>query len=328
MADGTTFKRCSCRDPGTGKRLGAKCGKLRRPNGAWSSEHGAWYYQLELPATDDGRRRNPLRHGSFPTQTAAEAELGQIRELLAIGGGDQRLRGEIADVIVTARRARHALPDADEVRRKVRAGRELGTQILLRDWLEEFLKRKRSLAPTTLRSYESHIRLYFTPYLGHIPIDRLRVSDISDMFDAIEETNDIIRQARATGNPELRAKVKGQRVSGPSSQRRYLATLRHALNLAMWQERLIDFNPAAAIELSAADRPKALVWAPERVAEWRAGFTSRLIAARERRPGQAVDVIEIYLSTPRPSPVMVWTPPKPAPSSLGRPGIGCSRCTG
>jgi hypothetical protein len=54
MAEGTTFKRCTCRD-GDRKELGQKCPKLRRTTGAWNSHHGTWYYQLELPPKPDGQ---------------------------------------------------------------------------------------------------------------------------------------------------------------------------------------------------------------------------------------------------------------------------------
>src|SRR5260370_27504190 len=83
MAAGTTYKQCSCRDD-HGRRLGQKCARLRRANGAWSSRHGTWYYQLELPPNPDGSRRNPLRRGGFATQDDAEQELAAPRDLLAI----------------------------------------------------------------------------------------------------------------------------------------------------------------------------------------------------------------------------------------------------
>src|SRR5215472_4766826 len=83
MAAGNTYKQCGCRGEG-GKRLGKKCPKLRRSNGSWSPAHGRWYYQLELPPRAGGTRRPPLRRGGFTTQTDAERELDQARELLAI----------------------------------------------------------------------------------------------------------------------------------------------------------------------------------------------------------------------------------------------------
>src|SRR5260370_35564214 len=82
MAAGTTYKQCSCRDD-HGRRLGQKCARLRRANGAWSSRHGTWYYQLELPPNPDGSRRNPLRRGGFATQDDPDQELAAARDLLA-----------------------------------------------------------------------------------------------------------------------------------------------------------------------------------------------------------------------------------------------------
>ncbi|MFC6082103.1 tyrosine-type recombinase/integrase [Sphaerisporangium aureirubrum] len=118
------------------------------------------------------------------------------------------------------------------------------------------------MADNTRRSYESHIRLYLIPHLGRIPIDQLTVTHFTDLFDAIEETNDIIRQARTSADPALRATIKGRRVVGPTSLHRIRATARHALNIAIKQDRLIDFNPAAVVELPPASKPRPLVWTP------------------------------------------------------------------
>lgn len=83
MSTGTTYKQCGCRDAATGRPLGRKCPRLRR-GGGWNPGHGTWYYQLEMPARADGTRRAPLRAGGFATKTAAEADLGAARDLLAI----------------------------------------------------------------------------------------------------------------------------------------------------------------------------------------------------------------------------------------------------
>jgi integrase len=44
-AEGSVYKRCSCRDDRGGK-LGARCLRLRRSGGAWSPTHGRWGYLL------------------------------------------------------------------------------------------------------------------------------------------------------------------------------------------------------------------------------------------------------------------------------------------
>ncbi|MET9247265.1 hypothetical protein [Nonomuraea sp. NPDC003709] len=178
------------------------------------------------------------------------------------------------------------------------------------EWMQEFLRRKRKIDATTRCSYEAHIRLYFTPYLGDVQLDRLRVSDTAGMFDAIEEFNDVITTARTSGDPEEWAKVRYRRPVGPATMHRIRATLRHALNIAIKQDRLIDFNPAAVVELPDAERPKALVWTDERVAAWNRDLQHRLDAEARRRGARLsrASMINVYASVPRPSPVMVWTP--------------------
>ncbi|MGH3381647.1 MAG: tyrosine-type recombinase/integrase [Pseudonocardiaceae bacterium] len=307
MASGRMFKQCGCRDSETGRALGQKCPQLRRADGRWSRHHGRWTYQLELPPNADGSRRNPLRRGGFASQDAAEEEITQAVELLAITKVHQK-QIKIADLIVATVKTTRALPDPDTVRRKVRTGQSLDKQILLRDWLDIWLAGKKKISETTRARYASDIKLYLKPYLGHVKVEDVRVTDIADMFEAIEEYNDTIREARTSDDPVLREKVKWRRVVNPPTMRNIQATLRHALNIAIKHERLIDFNPAAIVELPPATRPKALVWTDERVAAWTVAHAIHLAAARERANGKRVNVIEVYIGTPRPSPVMVWTP--------------------
>jgi hypothetical protein len=58
------FKRCGCRDA-VGKALEAKCPKLKRSNGQWSSSHGTWYGKVDIPVPA-GRDRVDLRAGDSP----------------------------------------------------------------------------------------------------------------------------------------------------------------------------------------------------------------------------------------------------------------------
>jgi integrase len=127
------------------------------------------------------------------------------------------------------------------------------------------------------------------------------------MFDAINETNIDIQEQNAqrravttelkatpwkgAEHRERRAGLQAQldsmppfrRITGLNTQPRIRITLRAALNVAIAQQVMPPFNPAAHVELLPSRRPKALVWSEERVARW-------------RETGQ------------RPSPVMVWTP--------------------
>jgi integrase len=317
-ATGTTFKSCGCRAPQTGKKLRTKCPKLRRTDGRWNTGHGTWHYQLELPPQADGRRRGPLRRAGFTGQEAAEAELNQAKELLAIAGEDQCARTEIADLIAATIKATKQLPVPEEVRRKVRTGQDLDTTVTVGEYLQTWLAGRKNLRPGTLRSYQGHIRLYLTPHLGDIPLDRLRVADVDAVFDAIDEYNELIAQARESADLGLRAKVKGRRVVGPASKQRIRATLRAALNKAI-KERKIDINVAALVELPSGKAPKPLVWTAARIAEWRRSHTAYVKQMEERkkrlserepdkRHGTRITRLDAYIGTPRPSRVMVWTP--------------------
>jgi len=308
MSDGTTYKLCGCREEVTGKRLGRNCPKLRRGNG-WSHGHGTWHYQIELPPHADGRRRPPLRHGGFATDTAARAELDLARELLAIAApGDLPTAIRIADAITAAMRETGTLPDPGRVRKQVGAGDDPAVRPpTVGEWLDQWLAAKKKLRPSTVRSYSGHTTLYLKPHLGHISIDRLRVTDVTVVFDHIDDLNDAITAARASGDPALRNAVKGRRLVGPASCQRIRATLRSAISTYMKQHPgALPANVASLVELPPGTRPKALVWTDERVRAWQKDFDTRLAAARAA--GGRVSPVDIWISVPRPSPVMVWTP--------------------
>lgn len=311
VAKGTTFKICTCIDPETGKNISKTCPNLRRTpgdgGGRWSTTHGTWGYQLELPTHADGRRRTPLRRSGFATLEDAEAELDHARGLLALDD-EPAIRRQITKLMLSVLKDTKRLPDLEEVRRKVRTRQDLNRHVTVAEWLEEFLKRKRAIEETTKRSYESHVRLYLKPYLGGIRLDRLRVSDIAGMFDAIEEFNDIIAAERASGDPARVAAVRYRRPVGSTTMHRIRATLRHALNIAICQDRLLDFNPAAVVELAPAVRPKPVIWTEEKVTQWHKDHTPHLDRLKRAREGKRVDPIAVYIGAPRPSPVMVWTP--------------------
>ena len=234
MNRGSTYKRCGCRDPETGKKLGASCPKLKRSNGTWNPNHGAWHYRVELPAGEHDKRR-PLRRGSFDSQDAAQAELDQVRTLLAIPDEDDTpgLR-QIAEMIEEVTKRGGTLPNDAEVRRRLQGGQSFIERLTVEDWL-----------------------------------DRLNVAHIQEMFDAIDERNELVRAARQSDDPEVRASVKGLRITGPATKQRIRATLRAALNAACRPPAKIVYNPAKYVELPSGKRPKALVWTTERVARWR-----------------------------------------------------------
>jgi integrase len=115
------------------------------------------------------------------------------------------------------------------------------------DWLVS----RTAIAPSTVRGYTAHVRLYLGPYLGEVLLAELSVAQVQAMFAAI------IRQHHALGTPVSAATLT-----------RIRATLRAALNAAI-RRGLLTENPAARAELPRARRPRAVVWTPYRFEQWR-----------------------------------------------------------
>jgi hypothetical protein len=98
---GSTYKRCHCRDPRTGKWRDTACPLLR-----WSN-HGSWYFYLALPPIAGKRRR--IRRGGFETEhEAREAMQDMLDEaglaISATGGRPSAitaLREYLATVVST-----------------------------------------------------------------------------------------------------------------------------------------------------------------------------------------------------------------------------------
>jgi integrase len=280
---GNTYKRCTCKDPVTKKQLGTRCPKLKRSNGMWSSNHGTWSFQAELPKRHDGTRRTRRRHG-FASQTDAQSELDKIADLVALGErrGDITL-ATIGDLVDTRLRSGEPFPSPGEVAKQLDEGNaSLGEMPTVGEWLQSWITKRKKIREGTRISYQSHIRHWLIPHLGHYRLDTLSIEHISRMFDAMAERNDTITAAKESDDPEIRQSVHGMRIMGGATMQRYRATLRAALNAAIRTQK-ITFNPASYVELPSGRRPKALLWTPDRVERW-------------QRTGQ------------KPSRVMVWTP--------------------
>ncbi|WSQ09020.1 site-specific integrase [Streptomyces sp. NBC_01231] len=288
MFNPSYYRRCACQVPAVNddgtprldangdpklRMLGASCPKLSRKG------HGTWYFTMELEAGEGGERKR-ARRGGFATKDKAEAKAAEVyREL--IGG---------ADVLS------NATVGAD---------------------LHAWLKRKKGLARTTRHGYEEHVKLYLQPHLGHIKRRDLKLRHVEAMYDAIERENAErlihhgrvvelqeardaaytawiraagmkeerrdTRRAYLDANAALRDGRKGKRkIISASTMHRINATLSSFLGSGIKRGEY-PTNLAALVELPAVKRPKALVWTPERVEEW-------------KRTGK------------KPSPVMVWTP--------------------
>jgi integrase len=70
MDNGSVYRRCGCRDQGTGRLLGAGCPGLSLPG------HGSWYFSADMPSASGERRR--VRRGGFATREAAAGALEKL----------------------------------------------------------------------------------------------------------------------------------------------------------------------------------------------------------------------------------------------------------
>jgi len=58
ISQGVIFKRCSCRDPASGRQLGRTCPQLAQGG------HGSWYFHVSV--TNLMGRRERVRRGRLP----------------------------------------------------------------------------------------------------------------------------------------------------------------------------------------------------------------------------------------------------------------------
>ena len=118
-------------------------------------------------------------------------------------------------------------------------------------WLTAWLDSRAVLRASTVRAYESHVRLYLLPHLGGIPLAELSAADVAAMFAAI-----------------ARRPVLPARPLSPGSVTRLRATLRTALSAA-GRAGLVERNAAHDVELPPGRRPHPLVWTASRTRAWR-----------------------------------------------------------
>src|SRR5690606_29479482 len=125
----------------------------------------------------------------------------------------------------------------------------------------------------------------------------------------IEEKNAALLAARRSDDPKVRASVRGKRPTGSATKQRTRATIRTVLADAE-REHLVSCNAAALVKLEAGERPQGLVWTQPRVDAFTAEFEQRPAVERgaKAKSAKPLERFRVWLATPRPSPVMVWTP--------------------
>lgn len=77
------------------------------------------------------------------------------------------------------------------------AGQPLTGFVTVGQCLTDWLSGKKALSTSTRRIYQSHLRNYLIPYLGQVRLDKLRASQVSDMFHAIAAASQTASCSRA-----------------------------------------------------------------------------------------------------------------------------------
>ncbi len=274
--NGSTFRRCGCRDK-NGRQLGRACPALAK------RDHGTAGFAVWLETTA-GRRQ--LRRIGYRTKTEAGRALEHVRDLVKVGGDDEASRRRIGDLLFDRSRRGGDLPTVDELRRRLGASDAINRSMTTGEWLEQWLAGRRGLRASTRRSYRGHLDGYLIPHLGHVPLDRLRTVHIAAMFDAVSASD---------------------RSISPATMHRIRATLRSALTAAL-RQGYVHTNVASHVELPTSDRPRVTPWQPEDLGRFldaighdRLAAYYELAAATGLRRGEALalrwDDVDLELGT-------------------------------
>ena len=227
----STPKRCNCKDA-DGKELGRTCPKLT------GRHHGTVGYTTRIP-TSSGVRE--LRRFGFATKGEADKAAIQVWDLIKLGGADAGTRQRIGDLIFRATARGGQLPSLEDVTRRLGLGLDPGQPgVTVAAWLDSWLAgKRRTKRASTVRGYESHIRVHIDPVIGDVPLERLNVGHVEAVLAAVP--------------------------GSAGTRRRVLATLRAALNTAV-KQRQITWNPCTGIELEPESPAEAGRWTPAEAA--------------------------------------------------------------
>ncbi|TDC85721.1 site-specific integrase [Nonomuraea deserti] len=176
------------------------------------------------------------------------------------------------------------------------------------DWVER-RRQLKDIRESTLLGYISPWKTHIRDVLAGVRMDRLFVPVVEQVFTRIDQKNQALLAARASDDPTVRASVRGKRITGPVTQQRIRATIRTVLASAE-REHVVTFSAAKLVKLEAGKKAKGVVWTKARVEAFGLAYEKRLAAERAApvKPKKPLERFKVWLSTPRPSPVMVWTP--------------------
>ncbi len=288
--NGSTYKRCGCTDPATGKQLGAQCPDLTR------RRHGTWCAEIRLDTT---RGRRKLKRSGFARESDAGDMLDKVRDLVKLAGDDGNSRRQIGDLIFEKSARGGELPAVEDVRRRLGLRRaDLGSSPTFGEsWAAWLAMKRKSRRDSYVKSVEEHGANWLLPVLADIPVDRVTGELCVMVFERVDLFNEEIEAAREEKRrPVLPGDVRAYpRYTGNTTQHRILASLRGFLNWHVRKLHTIPFNPSTAVELPPETRTPVKVWAPEQVAhflsfhaEHRLIYMWRLALLRGFRRGEMV----------------------------------------
>jgi integrase len=261
IANGATFKRCYCKDPVTGREMGAACPKLD------NRRHGTWCLKIRLETTTGTRQ---LKRSGFDREADASGALDIIRDLVKLAGDDERAEQKIGDLIFEKSARGGELPALEDVRRRLGLRAEnLGASGTFAAAWGAYCQAKRKWRPTTRARNEEIGAHWLLPVLEDVQVDRITAEHCAHVFERLEMFNEEIERAREekrtaelTGDvrPDVRKRVQ---VVGVSSEHRIYAVLRAFLNHQVRKLHAIPYNPIFAVELEPVDSGPVKVWTPE-----------------------------------------------------------------
>ena len=216
----------------------------------------------------------------------------------------------IADAITAAMRDTGKLPDPARVRKAVGGGHDPAVRPpTVGEWLEEWLAAKKKLRAR----HGAQLRRPHPPVPQAAPRahpDRPAPGHRRRRPCSSTSRNSTTRSPRPApaAAPRRRAAVKGRRLVGPATCQRIRATLRSAISTYMKQHPgMLPANVASLVELPPGD-PAQGPGLDRRAGPRLAEGLRRRGSPPPARPAGGSARVDIWISTPRPSPVMVWTP--------------------
>src|SRR5450432_2981200 len=246
---GSTFKRCDCRDPATGRQYVVSAPKAGEPDRRCprrrTKGHGSWVARFDAPRGSDGKRRQVTLPERFATQADAEVALAE-----ALTGTHQ------------------GVPIADR-------------QITVGDYLTGWLSGRTAIRPSTAASYERHLDIYVKPGIGHIRLGDLRSTDLEQLYTAMRQIgpelpakpSEMLRRITAARHDPAHTR----RRPSEATIRRTHAVISVALARAVRQQMLAR-NVASFIEFGDVSAPKPVVWTDAAIREWKRTGTRHKVA--------------------------------------------------